>query len=108
MVGKTIFNLVDIDFATEQFFQRSHTVVGDSTRHDQIKIRKIGVNIKRKAMRSHPSGYSDTYRSQLFFAYPDSGKSRNASRLYTVVFRDANHNFFDVANIAMDIATIRF
>src|SRR5882724_3567739 len=59
-------------------------------------------------MRCYPSGDSDTYRSQLFIAYPDSCKTRNSHCVDIVILCDANHDFLDIADVAMDIATIRF
>ena len=105
------------DFVCQLFPHRRHRLRGNSARHDQVEVAKVGIDIQSKSVRSHGAGNMHPDRRNLFFdnsafdngAFDNSGRRlrfgpnsrhpRHAPRRNAKISAGANQHFLQPSNI---------
>lgn len=102
-----LFDFCAIHAATEQALHRCGAAIGDATRDDQIEATEIRCDVQCEPVAGDPPRNADADGRQLFAPDPHAGQSFDATGLDTVVGRDADQDFFEIANVPVNIATVR-
>src|SRR4030095_9235698 len=87
-------------------FERCHAVVRYPARHDQAEVIEVRADVEGKAVARDPPRDPDADRANLLIANPGASESLDPPRPQSIVAAHANHHFFQVANITVDIAAV--
>src|SRR5262245_20940307 len=107
MAGDAVLDLRPIDRPSNQPFDRCDTAVLDAARDDEVEIAEVGCDIKRESVARDPPRDTDADGRQLLVTRPDAGQAIHASRRDAVVGRRADENLFQIADVAMNVLSIR-
>jgi hypothetical protein len=108
MGNDVIFDLAAIDRMAELMRERGHAAIRDPARDDQIEVLEICRHIERKTVAGYPARNADTDGGQLLATDPHSGEALHAARVDPVLASRTNQHLFEIANVSMNILTIRF
>lgn len=108
-VSKSRFNsLLDfghVNLATKQTFHRSYGLAfaGD----DPVVVAEVRIDIKSEAMGGDPTFDVNSDRGDLTLCGVDAGQALDPKGIYPVVCHHANEHILNVADVTMDILSVR-
>src|SRR5262245_65406766 len=107
MLSNLLLNLQPAS-RTAQLVERRDAAVHYPARHDEVEVAEVGGVVEREAVTGDPARNPDANCGELFLTDPHARQTANAFRLDAVVGRDTNEHFLQIANVAMNVAPIRF
>src|SRR5262245_15202158 len=72
-----ILDLPPVDQMSEQALHGCDAPVGETARHNQVKIPQVGPDVEGEPMARHPPRDADSDGGNLFVADPDTGQALN-------------------------------
>src|SRR6185369_13003684 len=102
---KAILDGAQRRFVAEQFFHRSHglTFAGD----DQVEITEVRVDVECKAVRRDPARDVNSDRGDFTAPGVYARQTLDAKRLDTKIRQRPDQNFFQIADVTMEVFAIR-
>src|SRR5690242_17613901 len=101
-----IGHFVYLDRPPEEPGYRCDPAIRDAAGDDQREIVEVGIHVEREPVAGYPAGDADADGRQLLATDPDAGQALHALGRNPVVARRANEDLFEIADVAMDVASI--
>src|SRR5258707_5532540 len=89
----------------QQLFHRSNRLTFESD--DQVEIAEVRINVESEPMGGNPASNMYAYCRHFAAVRVHASKSFDAKRVDAEIAHRTNQDFFQIADIAMDVFTVR-
>src|SRR6185503_16842202 len=100
-------NVPHVKTHSQNPFQRSDAMIGNSARNDQTEIIELCRYVQRKPVHGNPAGDAHSDCCQFLVAYPNTGQPGDASGGDVEICGCPDEDLLDVAHIAPHVTSIR-